>query len=246
VSEPLQPTDEQSLFAPTRWSVVLTAKDKSSPQSAAALEELCRMYWYPLYAYIRRQGRGPHDAEDLTQSFFARLIEKEYLKAAAPEKGRFRTFLRVALKRFLANEWDRSKTLKRGGGFTTVPLDSSAAEDRYQNELSNSSSPERIYERRWAMACLEQTMARLRSEYDRLGKIAEFEVLKAALTAERGAIPYGAMATALEMKEGAARVSVHRLRKRFREEFRAVVSETVSTPEDTDDEMRYLVSILRD
>src|SRR5512136_1055726 len=145
-----------SLFLTTHWSVVLAAKDKSSPNSAAALEALCRAYWFPLYAFVRRQGHTPSDAEDLTQDFFARLLAKEYLQAADRDKGRFRTFLRVALKRFLANEWDRARRLKRGGGNTPLPLDTTAAEQRYQAEGSDALPPDRLYERRWARAMLEQ------------------------------------------------------------------------------------------
>ena len=235
-------TQVPSLFAATRWSVVLAAKDKSSPDSAAALEALCRAYWYPLYAFVRRQGQSSHDAQDLTQGFFARLLEKDYLQAAAQEKGRFRTFLRVALKRFMANEWDRARRLKRGGGALSISLDTSTGEERYRSELSDTLSPDRIYEQRWAMTLLEQTMGRLRVEYT--GKEAEFEQMKGTLTADRGAIAYGEIAVALGMTEGAARVAVHRLRKRFRELFRAAVTDTVSGPEEVEDELRYLVGVL--
>jgi RNA polymerase sigma-70 factor (ECF subfamily) len=224
--------------------VVLAAKDKSSPDSAAALEALCRAYWYPLYAFVRRQGRSPSDAEDLTQEFFARLLQKEYLQAADREKGRFRTFLRVALKRFLANEWDRARRLKRGGGHALIPLDTDSAEQRYQTERSDALPPDRLYERRWARALLELALARLRAEYGTAGKTAEFDRLKGVLTAERGGIDYGNLAAALKLNEGAARVAVHRLRKRFRTLFRAAVAETVAEPEEVDDEIRYLVGLL--
>ena len=244
MSECFESTQAPSLFAATRWSVVLAAKDKSSPDSAAALEALCRTYWYPLYASVRRQGQSSHDAQDLTQGFFARLLEKDYLRAAAREKGRFRTFLRVALKRFMANEWDRARSLKRGGGTFSISLDTSTGEERYRSELSDTLSPDRIYEQRWAMTLLEQAMARLRAEYS--GREAEFEQMKGALTADRGAIAYGEIATALGMSEGAARVAVHRLRKRFRELFRAAVADTVSGPEEVEDELRYLAGVLAD
>ena len=239
-----QTTGAPSLFLTTHWSVVLAARDKSSPESAAALEVLCRAYWYPLYAFVRRQGHSPSDAQDLTQEFFARLLAKEYLRAADREKGRFRTFLRVALRRFLANEWDRARRLKRGGGRTPLPLDTTAAEQRYQEEQDDTLAPDHLYERRWARALLEQAMARLRADYATAGKTAEFDQLKGALTAERGGIPYPDLAASLGLSEVAARVAVHRLRKRFREVFRVTVSETVSTPGDVDDELRYLAGLL--
>src|SRR5512136_1915939 len=159
-----QSAAEPSLFLTTHWSVVLAARDKSSPESAAALELLCRAYWYPLYAFVRRQGHSPSDAQDLTQEFFARLLAKEYLRAADREKGRFRTFLRVALKRFLANEWDRARRLKRGGGRPPLSLNTEMGEERYQAERGDGLAPDRLYERRWAMTLLEQVLARLRAE----------------------------------------------------------------------------------
>lgn len=228
----------------THWSVVLAAQEKSSPDSAAALETLCRAYWYPLYAYVRGSGLSPHDAQDLTQEFFARLLTKNYLQAADPEKGRFRTFLRVCLKRFLANEWDRQRAQKRGGGELPASLDAAMAEQRYATELTTGVAPDRLYERQWAMALLEQAMARLRAEYTDTARVAEFELLKSALTAERGAIPYAELAATLGSTEGAARVAVHRLRKRYRELFRATVADTVSEPGDVDDEVRHIVNVL--
>ncbi len=233
-----------SLFLTTHWSVVLAAKDKSSPDSAAALEALCGVYWYPLYAFVRRQGHSPSDAQDLTQEFFARLLAKEYLQGADREKGRFRTFLRVALKRFLANEWDRAHRLKRGGGHALLPFDTTTAEQCYQADRDDALAPDRLYERRWAMALLEKALARLRTDYAAAGKGAEFDLLKGVLTAERGSIPYSELAAALHLSEGAARVAVHRLRKRFRELFRAAVAETVAAPDEVDDELRHLVGLL--
>jgi len=224
--------------------VVLAARDQSLPESAASLELLCAAYWYPLYVYVRRRGHSPHDAQDLTQEFFAKLLEKNYLKAADREKGRFRTFLRVAMKRFLANEWDRTRAQKRGGGLASVSWDSTLAEQRYQNDRAPTLPPDQIYERQWAMTLLEQTMSRLRQEYTGPGKVAEFEQLKCALTAERGSIPYGDIAIKLGINEGAARVGAHRLRKRFRELFRAAVAETVEEAEEVDDELRYVVGLL--
>jgi RNA polymerase sigma-70 factor (ECF subfamily) len=180
----------------------------------------------------------------LTQEFFARLLEKGYLQAADREKGRFRTFLRVALRRFLANEWDRTRRLKRGGGQTTLPLDTTTGEQRYEAERCDTLSPDRLYERRWARALLEQVLARLRADYAATGKTAEFDHLKGALTAERGSIDYPSLAGTLGVSEGAARVAVHRLRKRFREVFRATVAETVAEPGEVEDELRYVVALL--
>ena len=231
-------------FVTTHWSVVLSARQKDSPQSAAALETLCRTYWYPLYAYVRRQGHSPPDAQDLTQEFFARLLQKDYLKAAAREKGRFRTFLIVALKRFLANEWDRARAQKRGGGQPLLSLDTDLAEQRYRIEPTEVASAEKIYERRWALTLLDHTMKRLRDESAAAGKAGEFGRLKACLTAERGEISYAELAAALGMTEGAARVAVHRLRKRFREVFREEIAHTVSSAEEIEEEVRYLMGVL--
>jgi RNA polymerase sigma factor (sigma-70 family) len=176
------------LFVTTRWSVVLAAQDKASPASAEALEAICRAYWPPLYALVRRQGHAPHDAQDLTQEFFARLLEKNYLHAADREKGRLRTFLHVALKRFLANEWDRARAQKRGGGVAPVSFDTAMAEDRYLQHGAAADSAERLYERQWAMTLLEQALARLRADYEAGGKGEEFEILKLTLTAERDSL----------------------------------------------------------
>jgi RNA polymerase sigma factor (sigma-70 family) len=231
-------------FVTTHWSVVLSARRKDSPQSAAALETLCRTYWYPLYAYVRRQGHSPPDAQDLTQEFFARLLQKDYLKAAAREKGRFRTFLIVALKRFLANEWDRLRAQKRGGGQPLLSLDADLAEQRYRIEPAATATAERIFERRWALTLLDHTLQRLRDEFAAAGKADEFDRLKSCLTAERGEISYAEIAAALSLSEGAVRVAVHRLRKRFREVFREEIAHTVSSPEEIEGEVRYLMSVL--
>ena len=237
-----QPTE--AWFVTTRWSVVLSAQEKRWPQSDEALETLCRAYWYPLYAYVRRQGRTPHDAQDLTQEFFARLLQKDYLQSVDREKGRFRTFLLVALKRFLANEWDRAQAQKRGGSHTHLPLDTDLAERRYQNEPAAELPADRIYERRWALTLLDQTMTRLRLEFERAGKGAEFERLKLYLTAEKGALAGPEVAASLGLSEGALRVARHRLRKRFREVFREEIAHTVSSPEEIEEEVRHLLAVL--
>lgn len=233
------------LFVTTHWSVVMAARDPDSPGSMEALETLCRTYWYPVYGCIRRLGHNAHDSQDLTQAFFAKLLEKEYLRAVDPEKGRFRTFLSVALKRFLANEWDRARCLKRGGQNKLVTFDTQEAERRYQAEPSADLLPaDRAYERRWAMTLLHQAMDHLRAEYSVAGKQSEYDRLKDHLTADRGAIPYAELAGALQLSEGAVRVAVHRLRKRFRDLFRAAVAETVSCPAEAEDELRHVVEVL--
>jgi DNA-directed RNA polymerase specialized sigma24 family protein len=232
----------QPLFVTTRWSVVLAAQDKSSPDSAAALEALCRAYWYPLYAYVRGSGRSPHDAQDLTQEFFARLLAQDWLRVVLPEKGRFRTFLVVALKRFLTNEWLHASRQKRGGGATPLSLDAVEAEHRFAGEPAL--APDELYERRWAMTLLDQTLEQLNLEFAHAGKAGEFEALKGWLTAGRGEIPYDTVAGALGVTTGAARVSVHRMRRRFRILFRENVAQTVAGSEDVDVEMRQIVSIL--
>jgi len=233
-------------FVTTHWSVVLSARAQKSAESDQALETLCRTYWYPLYAYVRRQGHGPHDAQDLTQEFFSRLVQPDYLKSVAREKGRFRTFLLVALKRFLANEWDRARAQKRGGGQVHVTLDTSGAETRYEAEPAEALDADRIYDRRWALTLLEQTMARLRGEFSGAGKAKEFSRLKVFLTADRSTIDYGSLAAELGQSEGALRVAIHRLRKRFREIFREAIAHTVSNPDEVEGEMRHLLAVLGD
>jgi RNA polymerase sigma-70 factor (ECF subfamily) len=224
--------------------MVLSAGRKASPDARRALEELCRLYWYPLYAYVRRRGKTRQDAEDLTQEFFARLLSKDFLRGADRERGRFRAFLLVAFQRFMANEWDRSRALKRGGGQAPVPLDGDAAERRYQIEPADDMSADRIFERRWALTLIEQTMARLRREYAEASRAKEFDQLKGFLTSARGEISYGPAAVALGQTEGALRVAAHRMRKRFRELFREEVAQTVSGPEEVDEELRHLLGAL--
>jgi len=234
----------QPLFVTTRWSVVLAARNKASPDAAQALETLCRTYWYPLYVYVRSSGYSPPDAQDLTQEFFSRLLSKDYLRAVVREKGRFRTFLRMALKRFLAAEWERRHAQKRGGGLTPLPFDTTVAEQRFIEECADRLAPDQIYDRRWALALLGEAAARLEQDYTQAGKAAELRHLKPYLTAERGGIPYGEISAALQTTEAAARVAVHRLRKRFRELFREVLADTVSAPEEVDGELRYMLEVL--
>lgn len=232
------------LFVTTRWSVVLAARDPASPDSGAALETLCRTYWYPLYAFVRSLGHSPQDAQDLTQEFFARLLAKEYLRAVEPEKGRFRTFLRMAMKRFLAKEWERVRAQKRGGRNPHVSFDTAIGERLFQQDSGTSLGADRLYERRWALALLEEALARLGREQAEAGRSAEFDHLRPHLAAERGAIPYGELAAALGTSQGAARVAMHRLRKRFREVFREAIADTVSSPEEAEDERRHVLAAL--
>ena len=233
------------VFVTTHWSVVLSARNRESPQSDAALEKLCRIYWYPLYAYVRRSGQSKENAEDLTQAFFARLLEKKFLDAAQQERGRFRSFLLIALKRFLANEWEHAHAQKRGGFQKHLSLDTEQAERKFQSEIiAAETPPDRAFERRWALTLLEQTMARLRAEFRRAGKISEFEQLKVFLTADKKEIPYAKIAEELGMSESTLRVAVHRLRKRYRELFREEIAHTLAEGESVDEELRHLLDVL--
>lgn len=215
-----------------------------SPQSHQALETLCRNYWYPLYAYVRRQGHSAHDAQDLTQAFFARLLEKNYLADVQREKGRFRSFLLASLKHFLANEWDREQALKRGGGRRLIALDEDSAESRYKLEPKDEASADKIYERRWALTLLDQVLAKLRGEFEKDGKLNQFETLKQYLSAGRTSVSYAQAAHKLGMNEGAIKVAVHRLRKRYRELLRAEIAQTVATASEIEAEIRYLFAAL--
>jgi len=233
-------------FALTRWSVVLAAGRSKSVEAQGALEQLCGTYWPPIYAFVRRQGYSPHDAQDLTQEFFTRLLQKNYLGAVDPAKGRFRSFLLAALKHFLANEWDKVKTLKRGGDQIVVSIHPHSAETSYAFEPVDHLTPEKLFDRRWALTLLQHVMERLRSEYAEAGKTAAFEQLKTTLTGERRSVPYAEIAAALETTEGAVKVAVHRLRQRYRELLRAEIAETVSRPEDIEEELRSLFAALED
>jgi RNA polymerase sigma factor (sigma-70 family) len=231
-------------FATTHWSVVLAAGHKSSPRAQEALATLCQTYWYPLYAFVRRQGCNPHDAQDLTQEFFARFIEKNFLDDVHRDRGRFRSFLLAALKHFLANEWDRAQAAKRGGGRACISLDDHDAERRYALEPKDEMSADRIYERRWAMTLLECVLAGLKQEFSDAGKAAQFELLKGTLSSGRGAVTYAEIAARLKSSEEAVKVAVHRLRKRYRELLRAEIAQTVASPEEVEDEIRHLFAVL--
>lgn len=231
-------------FTTTHWSVVMDARDADSGESVAALEHLCRAYWYPIYAFVRKQGRAPEDAKDLTQEFFARLIEKEFLASVDRTKGKFRSFLLAALDHFLAKEWNRAHRLKRGGGIAHVSLDAAAAEERFNLEPRTTMDPQKLFERRWAMTVLEQAMNRLREECENCGKSSLFGELKGALSGERD-LKYAEIAARLGMTEAAIKVNVHRLRQRYAELLRLELSDTVSHPDEVEDELRYLLAALQ-
>lgn len=219
---------------------MLTAGHGSSPQAGRALEELCRAYWYPLYAYVRRRGHSPHEAEDLTQEFFARLLAKNYLAAVDREKGKFRSFLLASLKHFLANEWDRARAAKRGGGQPHLSLDIQTAETRYRSEPADDLTAEKLLDRQWALALLDQVLSRLQAEFVADGKKKQFDELKVWLTEGKGATSYAEAAAKLGTTEGAVKVAVHRLRRRYRELLREEISHTVATPAEIEEEIRHL------
>jgi RNA polymerase sigma factor (sigma-70 family) len=237
--------DRSSAFVTTHWSVVLAAGAESSPDAQAALEQLCRTYWFPLYAYVRRQGQGEQDAQDATQAFFARFLEKGHVRLADPARGRFRSFLLTCLKRFLVNEWERGQAARRGAGYWFLSLDEQEAENRYQAGQDNGLSPDKAFDRRWATAVLERALSRLRAEYVAAGKEGMFEQLKTLVWGGTTAGTYPEIAAALGMSEGAARVAVHRVRQHYRDLLRAEVGQTVASPDEVDDELRYLIEILR-
>ena len=236
-------------FATTRWSLVLKAKDRPSPDAAEALADLCRAYWYPLYAMIRRRSRDGHEAQDLTQEFFTRLLEKDFLDEVDPARGRFRAFLLAAVKHFLANEWDKEHAAKRGGGHRIHSLDVQAfdwdsGESRFLTEASHELTPERLFERQWAIALLDRVLKRLRDDYVNLNKITEFETLAPFLSRERDGDNYAEASQRLCASESTIRVAAHRLRKRYRELLREEIAHTVATPEEVEDELRYLFVVL--
>ena len=232
-------------FASTRWSVVLQAGgDRASPEAQAALTRLCSAYWYPLYAFISRQGAAVADAEDLTQEFFASLFERETLGTVDRERGRFRTFLLACCKHFLSNQRERERAKKRGGGQTILSLDFPAAAERYRAEPAHTDTPERLFERRWALTTLEQTLAQVQQEYAATNKALLFDRLKAALVGSAAALPYAGIGAELGMSEDAVRKAAQRLRGRFRLALRAQVADTVSDPDRVDDEIRDLFAAL--
>ena len=215
---------------------------RGDTRAQAALSTLCQRYWYPLYAFIRRQGHGPEDAQDLAQEFFARLIEKDWLDGLAPERGRFRSWLLASMRHFLANEWDRQRAQKRGGGAPVISLDETDAEGRYLHEPPDPVDATQLFERRWALTLLDGVLQRLRVDMEAEGKGAHFDALKGALTGSP--LNFAQVAARLGLSDGAVRVAVHRLRERYRRELRAAVAETVESPAEVEAELQNLFAAL--
>jgi RNA polymerase sigma factor (sigma-70 family) len=239
IGDPNARSAANAVFATTHWSVVLSAQ-QNTPASTEALAKLCQAYWFPLYAYVRRSGRTPADAEDLTQGFFARLLEKDYLKTVLREKGRFRTFLLTALKAFMANEWDRQHARKRGGFAQVLSIDQQMAESRFESEPSHSLQPDVLYDRQWATTLLERTMSHLKEEYVSSGRAMLFEELQTCLARDEVRLTYADIAAELRLTEPAVKMAVHRLRGRYRELLREEIAQTVTSQEEVDQEIRHL------
>ncbi len=238
------PVPGQAVFVTTHWSVVLDAARSDTTRAQAALEQLCQVYWYPLYAYVRRRGHRAEDAKDLTQAFFARLLERNWVGDADRQRGRFRTFLLTAMSRFLSDEWDKVRAVKRGGRVAHVPVQLDTAETRYGHEPADTVTPEQCYERRWALTLLETVLQRLQAEYEAEGNGDLFGKLAPCIVGGREAQPYAQLGAELKMNEGAVKVAVHRLRKRYRHLLRAEIARTTATPEEVDDELRHLFAVL--
>jgi len=238
------PQARQPVFVTTHWSVVLSAGRNDTTRAEAALARLCQTYWYPLYAYVRRRGYSPHDAQDLTQSFFLRLLEANSIANASREKGRFRSYLLGAMNHFLAGEWAKGQAQKRGSGHRLLSLDLDAAERCFHLEPATTDAPDKAFDRQWATALLNAVLLQLEAEYQREGKAALFDALKQTLTGLRESQPYANLATALGMNEGAVKTAVHRLRKRYRELLQAEIANTVSSPEEVKEEMNHLFSVV--
>jgi RNA polymerase sigma-70 factor (ECF subfamily) len=230
------------VFATTHWSVVVRAGDSRSPEVATAMERLCQTYWYPLYAFVRRKGYTHEDASDLTQAFFARFLEKDYLRSVDASRGKFRTFLLTSMTHFLANEWDRSQAQRRGGGCRVLSWDAVSAEERYRLEPVEQTTPETIYERRWALTIMDVVVDRLAKETEEK----RFEVLKAFLLEDKSVISYEEAAGRLGISVAAITSAIHRMRARFRALLFEEVAKTVEKPKEVEHELRYLLSTLGD
>jgi RNA polymerase sigma factor (sigma-70 family) len=233
----------QQWFATTHWSVVLAAGDAASPRAAEALEKLCRTYWFPLYAYVRGKGHSAEDAQDLTQEFFARFLEKNSVSHADRQRGRFRSFLLTSMQNFLAHEWESARAQKRGGGRRPVVWDEEAAEQRYELDNALHLTPDKVYEQRWALTLFQQALSQLRKEFTG-EKASQFDELKQFLTNPAGDGDYAAVASRLGMTPGAVSVAVHRVRQRYRQLVREEIAHTVPTAADIDDELRYLIGLM--
>jgi RNA polymerase sigma-70 factor (ECF subfamily) len=234
-------------FKPTRWSVVLAAADPAAGAGAdQALAELCQTYWLPLYAYLRRRGYSTVDAEDLVQAFFARLLEKRTVAAADPARGRFRAFLLGSLKHFLINDWDRHSSQKRGGGIPIIELDGLEAEERCRVEPAGEDSPERLFDRQWALTVIDNCLRRLRAEHEAAGRSQLFEMLKGTIAAAPETAPYSQIAASLGVSEDLVKTAVLRLRKRYRQLLHEEIAQTVDGAADLEDEIRHLLDCLRE
>jgi RNA polymerase sigma-70 factor (ECF subfamily) len=233
-------------FANTHWSVILAAAETSTPGADEALEELCRTYWRPVYAYVRRQGHNPDDARDLTQEFFAQFLERKRVKLADPVRGRFRSFLIALLKNFLTTEWRRGQAQKRGGGHWLIPLEEQQeAETHLSGEPADpATTPDRAFERRWAILLLDQVLARLRAEYAATGREDHFDALKVLVWGDSGTASQAEVAARLGISPNALGVTVHRLRRRFGELLREQLAQTVPSRAEIDDELRHLMDVL--
>jgi RNA polymerase sigma factor (sigma-70 family) len=230
-------------FSTTSWTVVTLAADRGDLAAAAALEQLLSEYWYPIYAFVRRRGAETHAAQDLTQAFFADLLEREALKRVDRQRGRFRTFLLAALTNFLNNEWDKQQALKRGGNRRIISLDETVAETRYRNEPADLVTPEKLFERRWALDLLGKVLNRLKAEYAAKGKSRLFSKLEPCLVDKPAEGLYAQLAAALDMNEGSVRTAIHRLRQRYGELLRSEIADTVA-PEEVEDEIRHLLAVV--
>lgn len=241
VPEPLRGSAQ---FNTTHWSVVATAGQETTPDSREALEHLCQAYWRPIYAYVRRRGTKPEDAEDLTQAFFEHFLKRKLFAVANRNRGRFRTFLLHCCEYFVAKQWRDQHRLKRGGTERIISLEAMQAEEWYVNEPTDRMTPERHYERSWALTVLEKAYSRLRSEWEDAGKGDLFRILQAFLSGERDTVPYAQAALELGTSEGAVRTAVHRLRHRYGELLRAEVGQTVASADDVEDELHHLLAVL--
>jgi len=237
-------TPRGAAFATTRWSIVLTARQSDTILARDALSRLCQTYWYPLYAYTRGRGHGREDAQDLTQEFFARLLEKDWLDRADREKGKFRSFLLIAMKRFLADEWDKARAQKRGGGRPLLSLQFDTAETRLSHELADDVTPEQSFERRWVLTLLDEVLKQLRTEYEKEGNAELFAELTPCLVGDRTSLPYAELAKKLAFSESAIKSAVHRLRQRYRKLLRDEIAQTVAAPGEVDEELQHLFVVL--
>ena len=239
----MSPQQSGQVFTTTHWSLVLAAGDGDATGAREALGRLCQMYWYPLYAYVRRKGHLPQDAEELTQEFFLQVLAHNWVARADRSRGRFRSFLLMAMNRFLANAWDRAHAQKRGGG-KTLTLPFNAADSQCGWEPADPATPEQSFERRWALTLLDRVLTRLSAEYARQDRAELFEQLKPCLLGERSSQPYAQLAAQLGLTEGSVKVGVHRLRQAYRQVLREEIAHTVSRPEEIDEEMRHLFAVL--